>query len=72
MNYSNMPRKKQVDAHAEIRTKGLTILAHILAASLVRGHDQHRECSDKSDCPVDPSQRDKNEAEANDGIGDEH
>ena len=72
VDYSSMPRKMQVDIDAATRTKGLTILARILAASLVRKQPRRYEPSDAPDGPVDPSERDRNDPDANDGVGDEH
>jgi hypothetical protein len=59
-----------VETDATTRTKGLTILARILAASLVRRHSQHCETSDVPNSPVDPSERDDNDPDANNEVGD--
>jgi hypothetical protein len=66
-----MPRKTQAEVDIETRTRGLTILARILAASLVRKHEQHHESSDTPDAPVGPYEGDVNGPEANDSVGDE-
>jgi len=72
VDYSNMPKKMQVDIDAATRTKGLTILARILAASLVRKQSRCYEPSGASDSPVGSSERDRNDPDVNDGVGDEH
>ena len=61
----------QPDIDAETRTKGLSIFARILAASLVRQNLRHGKPSTPADSKVDATKQDIIPQKANDKVGDE-
>ncbi len=58
--YSRMSRKLQMDTNKKLRTRGLAILACILAESIRRRYCQHLD-RDMPDAPVDESKSDSDE-----------
>lgn len=71
MDDSSIPWKMQEEKDASTRTKGLTILARILAASIVRKNPQHDETYDGQDGQVYSSGGDDSETDANAEAGGE-
>jgi hypothetical protein len=57
--------ENQGDTGTAIRTRGLTILARILAASFVHRYDQIRESSQQKDRQNDTSEKDINDSNFN-------
>ncbi len=66
MNSSRTPGNIQVE-DKRIRTRGLTILARILAASVIRKNARRQESSDNPGSHIDLFTKDEKDPETNEG-----
>jgi hypothetical protein len=71
MDYNAMREEMQVDIDTKIRTKGLSILARILAVSLIRKYPQLHKSSDVSHDKLNQFEKDDNASDINNRVGDE-